>query len=47
MNRGRKKPQRTCPICGAELDENDDICPNCGSYVEEPCIDAEADADDC
>ena len=44
LNEDEKK--RECPVCGAELNEDDEICPTCGSYVEEPTYDAEDDLDD-
>jgi rRNA maturation endonuclease Nob1 len=34
------KRKKRCPICDAELDEDEDVCPNCGCYIEEPCYDA-------
>jgi rRNA maturation endonuclease Nob1 len=40
-----KKKKRVCPICETELDEDEDICPNCGSYIEEPAYDLEDDLD--
>jgi len=41
-----EKKKRECPICGTELDEDEDICPACGRYVEEPAYDVEDDLDD-
>ena len=38
--------KKKCHICGAELSENDVICPKCGSYVEEPAYDAISDMED-
>jgi len=38
-----EKKKRVCPICDAEVDEDEDICPNCGSYIEEPAYDIEDD----
>lgn len=43
MKNEKKKTKRVCPICDAELDEDEDICPNCGIYVEEPVYDIEDD----
>lgn len=37
--------RRSCPICDMELDEDDDICPVCGSYIDEPAYDAKEDMD--
>jgi predicted amidophosphoribosyltransferase len=34
-----EKEKRKCPICGNELNEDEDVCPCCGSLVEEPCYD--------
>jgi RNA polymerase subunit RPABC4/transcription elongation factor Spt4 len=31
----KEKKKKRCPICDTELDEDEDICPNCGSYREE------------
>lgn len=42
---GKRKKKR-CPICDAELDEDEDICPECGSMVEEPAYDAMDDEDE-
>lgn len=42
---GKRKKKR-CLICDAELDEDEDICPECGSYIEEPCYDAMDDEDE-
>jgi hypothetical protein len=39
---GRKKKRR-CIICDAEIGEDDDICPSCGAYQDEPCYDIEDD----
>jgi ribosomal protein S27AE len=41
-----EKKKRECPICGTELTEDEDICPNCGSLQEEPCYDAEDDSEE-
>jgi len=38
-----KKEKRRCPICDAELDDDEDICSECGSYVDEPACDSEDD----
>jgi len=46
MKGENEKTKRNCPICDTELDEDEDICPVCGSYAEEPCIDAEDDLDE-
>ena len=41
MNDQQKK---RCSICDTELDEEEeDICPACGAYVEEPSYDQIAD----
>lgn len=45
-NKKEKEVKRTCPICGQELSEDDDICPNCGAYQDEPCYDIEDDLDE-
>ena len=41
-----EKKKRECPIRGTELSEDEDICPNCGAYIEEPAYDIEADLED-
>jgi predicted nucleic acid-binding Zn ribbon protein len=38
--------KKQCPICDAELDEDEVICPECGSYLEEPVYDVEDDLED-
>lgn len=45
MGEEYKKKMR-CPICDAEIDEDEVICPDCGSCIEEPAYDAIADEDD-
>ena len=40
-----EKRKRKCPICNAELGEDDEVCPECGSLQEEPCYDVEDDLD--
>jgi rRNA maturation endonuclease Nob1 len=45
-NERQRKIKRTCPICDAELGEEEDICPNCGACLEEPCYDTESDMDE-
>jgi RNA polymerase subunit RPABC4/transcription elongation factor Spt4 len=35
--------KKRCPICDAMIDEDEVICPECGSYLEEPSIDVEDD----
>lgn len=42
----RKKETWECPVCGAENDEEDEICINCGCCQEEPCYDAINDEED-
>jgi rRNA maturation endonuclease Nob1 len=42
---GKRKKKR-CPICDAELDEDADMCSECGSYVEEPAYDVMEDEDE-
>ena len=37
------KRGKRCPICDTELDEDEEICPECGSYVDEPAYDIEDD----
>jgi rRNA maturation endonuclease Nob1 len=44
-NEKQSKTKRRCPVCDSDLDEDEDICPNCGSYVEEPAYDIEDDLD--
>lgn len=39
----RRKKKRRCVICEAVLDEDEDICSNCGAYQDEPCYDIEDD----
>jgi rRNA maturation endonuclease Nob1 len=34
------KEKKRCPICDAELVEDEDICPECGSCIDEPAYDA-------
>ena len=41
-----KKEKRRCPICDTELDEDEEICPECGSYVDEPAYDMEDDMEE-
>lgn len=41
-----KAKKRKCPICDTELDEDQVICPNCGSYQDEPTYDIEDDLDE-
>jgi len=41
-----EKKKRECPICGTKLSEDDEICPNCGAYIEEPAYDIENDLED-
>jgi len=41
MNKKRK-----CPICDAEVDEDEEFCPECGTYLEEPTIGVEDDLGD-
>jgi rRNA maturation endonuclease Nob1 len=38
-----RKKKRRCVICDGEMDEDSDICPNCGAYQDEPCYDIEDD----
>lgn len=40
------KKKRRCPICDVELDEDEEICSVCGSYVDEPAYDSEDDLGD-
>jgi len=42
----QSRTKRTCPICDFELVEDEDICPNCGACLEEPCYDIESDMDE-
>jgi len=42
----KNKTKRVCPICDAELGEGENICPNCGACIEEPCYDIEDDMDE-
>ena len=44
MNKS-KKEKRRCHICDAELNEDEEIYPECGSYIEEPAYDVEDDMD--
>jgi predicted nucleic acid-binding Zn ribbon protein len=32
--------KKRCPICGLEIEEDEDICPECGCYIDEPAYDA-------
>lgn len=41
MNDYQKR--KRCSICDTELDEDEDICPACGTYLEEPSYDQIAD----
>lgn len=43
---GEEKPRRKCPICDAEADEDEEVCPECGCYLEEPAYDVEDDLDE-
>jgi predicted nucleic acid-binding Zn ribbon protein len=45
MNEESKKKIH-CPICDAEIDEDEVICPECGSYIQEPAYDAIDDEDE-
>ena len=38
--------KKRCSICDTELDEGEDVCPSCGTYVEEPSYDQIADEKD-
>jgi len=46
MTDEKKKTKRRCPICDAELDEDEDICHDCGACQDEPCYDIEDDMDE-
>lgn len=36
---GKEKPKKKCPICDAEVDKDEEVCPKCGCYLEEPAYD--------
>ena len=46
MKKKTMKGKRLCPICDNEPDEDEDTCPEYGSYVEEPAYDAMDDEDE-
>lgn len=43
---GKDKRKKECPICEAEVDEDEEVCPECGCYLEEPAYDTEDDLDE-
>lgn len=45
MSKDMKKKKR-CPECDSELDEDEDVCPECGCCLEEPAYDAMDDEDE-
>ena len=41
-----ERRKKRCPICDTELDEEEDICPECGCLIDEPAYDAMDDEED-
>jgi predicted amidophosphoribosyltransferase len=35
--------KKFCPVCDAELSEEDIVCPSCGALIEETAYDAISD----